>query len=223
MDKVMDKTEASDFLNTTIRNLNLLMKKRLVPYVRVFISGRYGQVFFSKTKLMEWDRATEEEDLAGMTESEKESWIFKKKTNIAIEQEKELKSEGMVLRMIYYSRKLKAMLDVRSPGVSEEEQVRRAQNSEVFTYYMDLIPRLHQLEKRRLLDFFQDEACLFERFSELFSEEIKAKKRAEDLKPKVEHYPNLPGTLKEKNPKSIQVEQFGSELTKQTDSYLKKE
>lgn len=222
-DEVMDKVQASDFLNTTVRNLNLLLEKRLVPYVKVFIAGRHGQVFFSKRKLIEWEKETEDEDLAGMSESEKESWIFKKKTNIAIEQEKELKSEGMILRMIYYSRKLKKLLDVKTPGLSEEEQVRRTQSSDMFTYYMDLIPKLQKTEKDRLKKFFNgDMDCLIERFPELFSEEIKAKKRAEDLKPKVERYETLPGTLKPKE-ENIQVEQFGSQLTKKTDDYLKKE
>lgn len=193
-----------------------------MPYVKVFIAGRHGQVFFSKNKLVEYEKKTEEEDLEGMSEAEKERWILKKKINISIEQGKETKSEGMVLRMIYYSRKLKKMLDVKTPGLSEEEQVRRAQSSDMFTAYMALIPRLQKIEKDRLKNFFGDEECLIKRFPELFSEEIKAKKRVEDLKPKVENYPTLPGTLKPRE-ENTRVVQEGSEVWKKTDEYLKRD
>lgn len=222
MDKVLDKLEASEYLNMTLRNLNLCMEKRLVPFIKVFISGSYGQVFFSKNKLAEWERRLEREDLATMTEGQKEGWRLEKKMNIVVEQKKERASEVIALKMIYYSRKLKGMLDVKNSGLTEDEQTRQVSSSELFGDYMDLIPRLHKLEKERLLDFFQDEDCLFQRFPDFFQPEVEAKKKVEEAgKVKREDYPTLPGT-KKPTEENIQVVQETSELWKKTDGYLKK-
>lgn len=218
MDKVLDKEEAARFLEMSPRNLNRMMESRLVPYIRVFflVSHQMGVVFFSQDKLNEYERKSSIEDLEGMSQAEKEAWKYEKEMNIVTESRKETEEKVLALKMVYLSGKLKKMLDVKSPGLSEDEQARKVQNSDMFGDYLALIPKLHQLEKRRLLDFFGDRECLFVQFPELFAVEIKARKEAEaeQAKPKLQRYDNEPPTKKEEEPKNIQVEQIGSELTR---------
>lgn len=175
--EVMDKVEAAEFLGMTPRNLNRLMETRLVPYVRVFFSAeRSGMVFFSRVKLEEYERHSDIEDLEGMTEAQKEVWRFEKNMNMAIESRKESEEKVLVVKIQYLSKKLKEMLDVKNTELSEDAKAKRVKSSDIFSDYLALIPKLHELEKRRLLEFF-GEACVLQSFPDLFKTEIEAKRK----------------------------------------------
>lgn len=239
MDKIMDKVEAAEFLNMTPRNLNRLMALRLAPFIRVFFSaGRNGMVFFSRKKLEEYEKRSAIEDLEGMTEAQKEAWVYKQKMNILIEQKKETMEEALIVKIAYRSKQFKDMFNSKTSEFSEEERKKLRENSDLFTAHFELIARLHECQKKRLLEFFEDRECVVQRFPDLFKSEIEAQEKAEAEKKKVEadktvvvemrngikveHYLTLPGTLKPRK-ENTQVVQEGSEIFKTTDAYLKKE
>ena len=212
MDKIMNREEAAKYIGMSPRNLNRLMQFRLVPFLKTFFRlNSQGRVFFSQKKLDIWKER--DEDLEAMTDLEKESWRIKQKTNISIERSREADEELLALKILKLSRTLRSCLDEgKEPNLSEDERRKLEEHSGDFEEYFALIPQLHELEKKRLVEFFGDETCLHY-FPEIFQVEIEAKKKTEAKQVGVvemhgdvplERYKSEPGTLKPKK-QSIQV------------------
>lgn len=212
MDKVMSRQQAATYVGMSSRNLNRLMVVRLVPFLKTFFRlNSQGRVFFSKKRLDEW--MAKDEDLEAMTDLEKEAWKIEQNANIVAERSKEADEELLALQILKLSRTLRSCLDEgKEPNLSEEERRKLEEHSGDFEEYFALIPQLHELEKKRLVEFFGDETCLHY-FPEIFQVEIEAGKRTNAGKPKemhggvpLERYESKPGTLKPKEEK-IQVVQ----------------
>lgn len=214
MDKVMSRQQAATYVGMSSRNLNRLMVVRLVPFLKTFFRlNSQGRVFFSKKRLDEW--MSRDKDFQAMSETEKEIWKIEQRANIIVESDKELEEQKMALEILKLSKTLRSCLDEgKNPSYSEKEREALEQHSDDFTEYFALIPQLHELEKKRLIEFFDgDMDCLFHYFPKTFEVERKARKEAEAKQVGVvemhggvplERIPTLPGTLKEKK-QSIQV------------------
>lgn len=216
MDEALTRGQAAKYIGMSSRNLNRLMAVRLVPFLKAFFRlNSQGRVFFSKKRLDDW--MAKDEDLEAMTDLEKESWKLKQQTNISIERSKEADEELLALQILKLSRTLRSCLDEgKEPNLNEEERKRLEEHSGDFEEYFILIPQLHELEKKRLVEFFnEDYDCLFHYFPRVFQQEIKERKKleAEQAKPKLQRYDNVPPT-KKPTEENIQVTQEGSEQTK---------
>ena len=215
MDRVLNREQAAKYIGMSERNLSRLMAVRLIPFCKTHFSKNpaKGRVYFSKKKLDIWKER--DEDVTKMTDIEKETWKIEKEMNISVECSKEADEELLALEILKLSRTLLSCLDEgKDPSLSEKERAKLEEHSEDFTEYFAKIPELHSLEKKRLIEFFdEDMDCLFHYFPKTFEVEIKKRKEAEEKQVGVkesyggvplERYESEPGTLKEKK-QSIQV------------------
>jgi len=215
MDKVLTREEAAAHIKMSPRNLNRFMAARLVPFIKTHFSKNpaKGRVYFSQKKLDIWKER--DEDFQAMSEAEKEAWKIEQNANIVAERGKEADEELLALEILKLSKTLLSCLDEgKNPSLSEKEREKLEEHSEDFSEYFAKIPELHSLEKKRLIEFFdEDMDCLFHYFPKTFEVERKARKEAEAKQVGVvemyggvplERFPTLPGTKKEKK-QSIQV------------------
>lgn len=242
MDTIFNREECAQHIGMSSRTVSRLLAAKLIPHIRVFFNkdNRNGLVFFSKKKLDIWK--SKDDGFEAMSDMEKRAWQIRHKTDGRLQLSRELDELKLSLEIQKLSLSLKACLDEdESPSLNEKERKELEQHGDDFSGYFSKISELRSLEKGRLVEFFDNDLeCLFCYFPDVFQVEIKAKEPTREEKElqkkieagevvvsmrggiKVEHYPTLPGTLKEKKPESIQVTQETSELWKKTDSYLKK-
>jgi len=205
MDKVLNREQAAKYIKMEERSLSRLMQFRLIPFIKTHFrkNPAKGRVYFSKKKLDEW--MAKDEDLRKMTEAQKNIWKVKKEMNIASESSKEAEEQNLALEILKLSKTMLACLDeAKHPNLSEKERARIEEHSEDLSEYLSKIPELHAVEKKRLIEFFdEDMDCLFHYFPKTFEVEIKARKRADEVKPKemrggipIERFETSPGTKK---------------------------
>lgn len=223
MDKVLNREQAAKYIKMEERSLSRLMQFRLVPFIKTHFrkNPAKGRVYFSQKKLDIW--MAKDEDLRKMSAAEKKIWKIKKDMNIATESSREADEQGIALEILKLSKTLLACLDEgKNPNLSEKERAKIEEHSDDLSEYLDKIPELHAVEKKRLIEFFdEDMDCLFHRFPKTFANELKAEKKTEAEQPKemrgripIERFETYPGTKKPRKQQQVTTSEQADEVSK---------